>query len=150
YGAAQGLAQWGDPRAVKPLMELIEDETWHEEARLAACEALAWCADGKTMEEVAKKAKDFGSKKGLKQVIGTCYASTLALRPVPSAVPGLVDILTPESDLNLRMAIARAIGVSGFDAAVEAKLFEKLQNPETRNAAALALVMGGTTDTAAR
>lgn len=29
YGAAQGLAQWGDPRAVKPLMDLIEDETWH-------------------------------------------------------------------------------------------------------------------------
>src|SRR6185503_7491465 len=39
YGAAQGLAQWGDSRAVKPLMEFIEDETWHEEARLAACEA---------------------------------------------------------------------------------------------------------------
>jgi hypothetical protein len=65
-------------------------------------------------------------------------------------VPGLVELLTPEIDLNLRMAIARAIGVSGFDAAVETKLFEKLQNPETRSAAALALVMGGSTDTAAR
>ena len=57
----QGLAQWGDARAVKPLIELIEDETWHEEARQAACEALAWCADDKTMADVAKKAKEFAS-----------------------------------------------------------------------------------------
>jgi len=133
YGASQGLAQWGDPRAVKPLMDLIEDETWHEEARQAACEALAWCAKEKT-----------------KQIIGACYAGTLALRPVPSAVPGLVDLLTPDLDLGVRMAVAHAIGVSGFDAATEAKLFEKLQNAETRNAAALALVMGGNTDTASR
>ncbi len=151
YGAAQGLAQWGDPRAVKPLTELIEDETWHEEARQAACEALAWCADDKTMADVAKKAKDFAAKKDkTKQVIGACYASTLALRPVPAAVPGLVDLLTPDLDLGVRMAIARAIGVSGFDAATETKLMEKLKDAETRNAAALALLMGGSPDTASR
>jgi HEAT repeat protein len=151
YGAAQGLAQWGDARAVKPLMELIEDETWHEEARLAACEALAWCADDKAMAEVAKKAKEFSSKKEKsKQVIGACYAATLALKPVPGAVPTLVDLLTPDIELGVRVGIARAIGVSGFDAATEAKLFEKLQNAETRNSAALALIMGGSADTAAR
>jgi HEAT repeat protein len=157
YGAAQGLAQWGDPRAVKPLMELIEDETWHEEARQAACEALAWCADDKTMADIAKKAKEFAGKrtaKGepdkIKQVIGACYSYTLALRPVPSAVPGLVDLLTPDLDLGVRMAIARAIGVSGFDPASEQKLFDKLKDPETRNAAALALIMGGSADTASR
>jgi HEAT repeat protein len=151
YGAAQGLAQWGDARAVKPLMELIEDETWHEEARLAACESLAWCADDKTMLEVAKKAKEYGSKKEpLKQVIGTCYASTLALRPVPAAAPGLAELLKPDVDLNLRMTLARALGVSGFDADTEAKLVEKLKDVEIRNAAALALIMGGSADTAAR
>ena len=151
YGAAQGLAQWGDARAVKPLMELIEDETWHEEARQAACEALAWCADDKTMTEVAKKAIDFTKmNKPPKQVIGACYAATLALRPVPTAVPALVDLITPDLDRGVRLAIAHAIGVSGFDSTVEGKLFEKLQNAETRNSAALALVMGGSTDTAAR
>jgi HEAT repeat protein len=157
YGAAQGLAQWGDPRAIKPLTELIEDETWHEEARQAACEALAWCADDKTMMEVAKKAKDYAGRKTakgepdkVKQVIGACYSYTLALRPVPAAVPGLIELLTPDLDLSVRMAFARAIGVSGFDAASEAKLFEKLKDPETRNAAALALLMGGSTDTASR
>ncbi|APR85296.1 HEAT repeat protein [Minicystis rosea] len=151
YGASQGLAQWGDGRAVKPMMELIEDETWHEEARQAACESLAWCADDKTMTEVAKKAKEYAAKKEKpKQLIGACYAATLALRPVPTAVPALVDLLTPDLDLGVRMAISRAIGVSGFDAATEAKLFEKLTNVEIRNAAALALILGGSTDTAAR
>ncbi len=150
-GASNGLAQWGDARAIKPLMELIEDETWHEEARQAACEALAWCADDKTMTEVAKKAKDFASKKEpAKAVIGACYAATLALRPVPAAVPALVDILTAELDLTVRMAVARAIGVSGFDAASEAKLYEKMKDVELRNAAALALILGGSTETAAR
>src|SRR6185369_17752383 len=63
YGASQGLGQWGDARASRPLMELIEDETWHEEARQAACDALAWCADDKTMAEVAKKAKEYTAQK---------------------------------------------------------------------------------------
>jgi HEAT repeat protein len=151
YGAANGLAQWGDSRAVKPLMELIEDETWHEEARQAACEALAWCADDKTMLEVAKKAKEFTSKKEIpKKVIGACYAQTLALKPVPSAVPDLVKLLTQDLEIGLRFAIARAIGVSGFDAATEAELFKKLEDVEVRNSAALALIMGGNADTAAR
>jgi len=151
YGAAQGLAQWGDGRASKPLMEFIEDETWHEEARQAACDALAWTADDKTMSEVAKKAKEYGAKKEpRKQLIGACYASTLSLKPVPAIAGELADLLTPELDLGLRMAYARAIGIGGFDAATEAKLFEKLQNPEIRNAAALALILGGTTETAAR
>jgi hypothetical protein len=151
YGASQGLAQWGDPRAGKPLMEFIEDETWHEEARQAACDALAWAADDKTMSEVAKKAREYGAKKEpRKQVIGACYASTLSLKPVPAVVPELADLLTPDLDIGLRMAYARAIGIAGFDAATEAKLYDKLQNPEIRNAAALALILGGSSETAAR
>ncbi|MCK6589880.1 MAG: HEAT repeat domain-containing protein, partial [Polyangiaceae bacterium] len=151
YGAAQGLAEWGDGKAAKPLMEFIEDESWHEEARLAACEALAWCADDKALTEVAKKAKEYSAKKEpRKQVIAACYATTLSLKPSPAAVPLLADMLTSEVDPGVRIAIARAIGVSGVDAATEAKLFEKLKDVEVRNPAALALVMGGSPETAAR
>lgn len=151
YGAAQGLAEWGDNKAVKPLMELIEDETWHEEARLAACEALAWCADDKTMEEVAKKAKEYGAKREpRKQVIAACYATTLTNRPMPAAAGTLADMLSVDLDPGVRIAFARAIGMSPLDAAVEAKLFEKLKDVEVRNAAALSLVLGGSRETAAR
>ncbi|WP_438040997.1 HEAT repeat domain-containing protein [Sorangium sp. So ce128] len=151
YGASQGLAEWGDPRAVEKLTKLIEDELWHEEARQAACESIAWCADDKAMIEVAKKAKEFASKKEpRKQLIGACYASSLALRPVPGAAAELVTLLTADVDPGVRMAIARAIGIGGFDEAVQGQLFEKLKDVEVRNAAALALILGGTSDTAAR
>lgn len=151
YGSAQGLAQWGDERAVKPLIELIEDETWHEEARQAACEALAWCADEKTMLEVAKKAKEFSSKKEpRKQLIGACYASSLALKPVPKMASELTDLLTPDVEPGIRMAVARAIGAGGFDQAVEEKLYGKMTDVEIRNNAALALILGGSSETAAR
>jgi hypothetical protein len=59
-------------------------------------------------------------------------------------------MLTTDVDPAVRVAIARAIGVSGVDAATEAKLFEKLKDVEIRNPAALALVLGGSADTAAR
>src|SRR6185312_11882327 len=109
-GASNGLAQWGDPRAIKPLEDLIEDETWHEEARQAACEALAWCADDKAMADVAKKAKEFASKKEkTKQFIGACYALTLTNKPVPAVAPALVDLITPDLDLGVRMALGHAV-----------------------------------------
>ena len=151
YGASQGLGEWGDGKAVKPLIDLIEDETWHEEARDEACAALAWCADDKTMLDVAKKAKDYASQKDpRKQFIGQCYANTLSLKPVVGAVPALIDLLVPGLDVRVRVGVARAIGSSGIDAASEAKLFDKLKDAEVRNSAALALVLGGSADAAAR
>ena len=151
YGGAQGLAHFGDPKAVDTMMKFIEDETWHEEARQAACEAIAWCADEKQMSEIAKKAVEFSGKSDAKkQLIGACYASALALKPVPAVVAQLTDTLTPQTALGVRVAIANAIGKSGFDEATQNKLFEKLKDPEIRNAAALALILGGTPDTAAR
>ncbi len=151
YGSAQGLGEWGDPRAAKPMMELIEDETWHEEARLAACEALAWCAKPEDMKEIAKRAIKFGKEQGArKQFIGACYATTLSLRPMPEVVGELEGLLTPDLDPSLRFAFAVAIGASKIDDATRDKLFEKLKNPELRNAAALALIRGGDTSTATR
>jgi HEAT repeat protein len=151
YGASEGLSHMGDPRAVKPLMEFVEDELWHAEAREAAARAIAWCGDEKVMAEVAAKAKDFASRQGeRKQLIGGIYARALAVRPMPAAVPALVDLLSTGVQPEARFALARAIGASGFDAASEAKLFEKLKDVELRNAAALALVMGGSAETAAR
>lgn len=151
YGAANGLAHWRDPRAAVPLMTFIEDETWHEEARLSACEALAWCADDKTLAEVTRKAQALGlSQDAKKNLIGVCYATTLSTRSAPNLVAQWVDGLVPALTPDLRMAFGRAIGVSGFDAGIEGKLLKKLENAELRHAAALALMLGGTPDAAAR
>jgi HEAT repeat protein len=151
-GAAEGLGEWGDPRAVKGMVELIEDEKWNEEARLAACSALAWCATPDDMKEVAKKSIKFGSEKTnpRKQLIGACYATTLSLKPMPEIAGDLVELITPEMDPGLRNAFAQAIGATPLTDAVRDKLFEKMKVPETRNAAALALILGGDTSTASR
>lgn len=151
YGASQGLAHFGDARAVGPLMAFIEDEMWHEEARVAACEALAWCADGKTMADLVRKAVSFSqSTDPAKMVIGRCYGQTLSLRPAAEIVPLLVDLIGPELDADLRMAFGVALGIRGFDAASEEKLFRRLEDPASRQAAALALVRGGSAMAAAR
>jgi len=151
YGASNGLAHWGDARAVGPLMTFIEDETWHEEARVAACEALAWCADAKTMGEVARKAQTFGqSKESPKMAIAACYAQTLSLRPVPEMVPQPVGAPGPSASVELPMEYVRALGMCGFYAASQEKLFRKLEDPASRQAAALALILGGNADTAVR
>lgn len=150
YGASQGLSEFGDPKAVKPLTELIEDELWHEEARVAACEALAWCAEDKDIQEIAKKAQSFAAKpEPKKQFIGGCYAITLATRSFAGSGV-LAGMLTPNLPPGVLVAMGRAIGASPIDVAVTAQLNERLSSAETRTAAALALILGGNADTAAR
>ena len=155
-GAAQGLAQWGpqkDAQVADKLMEFIEDPLWHEEAREAACDALAWTGSEATLAKVAEKVGKFASSQdGKEQFIGACYAVTLSRKSVPGAVNMMVDLLRPELEVTVRFVLGHAIGVSGLAESPEAekKLFELLNNPETRNAAALALILGGSTSTAAR
>ncbi|NUP09285.1 MAG: HEAT repeat domain-containing protein [Polyangiaceae bacterium] len=150
-GASEGLAEYGDPKPVKRLMEFIEDDTWHEEARLAACSAVAWTGTPEDMKEVAKRAIQFGKDtKASKIFIGGCYATALALRPVPEAQSDLADLLTPDMPIPVRNAVAQAIGSAPLEKGVREKLFEKMKNDETRNSAALALILGGDTSTAAQ
>jgi HEAT repeat protein len=156
YGAANGLAQWGpkdDSKAEEKLQEFIEDKLWNEEARFQACAALAWVAKDETLLKVVEKIGKFAaSAEPKEQLIGACYADTLSRRPIPTAVAMMVDLMRPELEVNVRYTLARAIGVTGLADAPDAekKLFDMLQNPELRNPAALALVMGGSADTAAR
>ena len=155
-GAAQGLAQWGpqdDTKVEDTLMEFIEDKTWHEEAREAACDALAWVSKEETLSKVTEKVGKFAAATDPKeQFIGACYAQTLTRRPVPAAVGMMIDLMRPELELGVRTVLARAIGVTGFQEGSddEKRLFELLKSSELRNAAALALVLGGSADTAAR
>ncbi|MBI4953634.1 MAG: HEAT repeat domain-containing protein [Myxococcales bacterium] len=150
-GAADGLSEWGDPKAQKPLIDLIEDVKWHAEARVAACNALAWVAEDKTIDEVVQKVSKFAADKDPeKQGVAACYAETLQRRPTPAAVPGLVALLKPDLQIGPRFAIAAAIGMAGVSGDAEQKLFDLLKEAELRNAAGLALIMGGSADAAAR
>ncbi len=149
-GASYGFAQWGDPKAYPLLVKYIEDKQNNEQSRLDACFSLAWVATDEQMKEVARKVKELDNPDPKVQLIRTCYLETLVRRPVPEATATLVDLINGRSDLVVQHQAARAVGFGGMSAETAAKLFEKLNDPATRNDAALALLIGADADTARR
>jgi len=69
---------------------------------------------------------------------------------VPGTASALISLMTPQSAVETRHQVARAIAKGGFDAAVEGQLFAMMSDDAMMNDAALALILGGTPETAAR
>lgn len=149
-GASDGFSEWGDNKAFKPLMNYILDPKEHEEAREHACMALAWVATDEEMVKVAETIEEHGGDDKKEQVIRWCLLETLVQRPVPGTASALLPMLKSGSELSLRHQVARAIGKAGLSADVTAKLFELLEDESLQLDAALALMLGGTPETAAR
>jgi HEAT repeat protein len=147
YGAADGFAQWGDSKAYPELGKYIEDKENNEQSRIEACFALSWVASDDQMKEVVKKVHDFNKPEPASSLIRSCYLETLIHRPVPEATAGLLDLIKPEIDLDVRHQAARAIGFGGITKAMLPAIQEKLTSPETRTDAELALLLGGDADT---
>jgi HEAT repeat protein len=149
-GAADGMAQWQDPKGFKPLMKYIEEPKENEQSRMAACAALPWVATKEDMLEVAKKVQEYKKTDKADSFRRACLLEAFIRRPVQGIAAALLPMLTPESALETRHQVAAAIGKAGFDKDVEGKLFELMKNESLINDAALALVLGGTPDVAAR
>ncbi len=150
-GVADGFAEWGDTRAYKPLTEYIEDQKENEQARMQACFALGWVTPADKLKEIPEKITKFATSGDEKdQFIAGCYSETLARRSLPEANGDLIKLIKPEMAPMLRLNIAQAIGFAGLRPEDEQPLFELMANPEVRNNAALALVVGGSEDAAAR
>jgi HEAT repeat protein len=149
-GAADGFSQWRDNKAFKPLLEYIEDPKQNEQSRKSACAALAWVAEKDDFLEIAKKIEQYKGNEKKDEVRRECLLETLIQRPVPGTAGALLSLFTPESAIETRHQVARALAKGGFDAAIEAKLFEMMGNEVLMNDAALALMLGGSPETAAR
>ncbi|HVJ20842.1 MAG TPA: HEAT repeat domain-containing protein [Polyangiaceae bacterium] len=149
-GAADGLSQWRDHKSFKPLLAYIEEPKNNEQSRMQACSALAWVAEKEDFLEVAKKIQQYSGNEKPDQVRRACLLETLIQRPVPGTASALMSLMTPESMLETRHQVARAIAKGGFDQAVETQLFELMKNEALMDDAALALILGGSTETAAR
>ncbi|MEY4547170.1 MAG: hypothetical protein RL685_3365 [Pseudomonadota bacterium] len=149
-GASQGFAEWGDHRAFPHLVAYIEDPKENEQSRMEACAALAWVSQDEDFVTVAEKIKQYSGPSPQDQVRQACFLETLISRPIAGTSDALIGLLTAESSFPVRHAVARAIGKAGIEANVEAQLFEKLKDERMMNDAALALMLGGTPDVAAR
>jgi HEAT repeat protein len=150
-GAADGFAQWGDPKAYDELVKYIEEPMENEQSRSEACFALSWVATDDQMKDVAKKVHDNTKTDPKANFLRTCYLESLIHRPVPEATASLVDLLTPSvPDVEVRNQMARAIGMGGLTPAMVPTLQSKLSDMSLKADAALALILGGDADTAAR
>lgn len=154
-GAAQGLSHWGQAAggsARNGLRQVIEDPTWHADVRLAACHALAFVADEPTIERLVG---GLGRAPTDDSFTAACYAETLARRARPTRTQGLIAALRRDLPAPARMSLGHAIGRSGWlgagmDAVHEPQLLEMLSEPERRQPAALALMLGGSSKAAVR
>ncbi len=149
-GAAHGFAQWGDSKAYAPLVKYIENSEENEQSRLEACFSLSWVATDEQMIEVVSKVKKFSKADPKESLIRACYLETLIHRPVPSATAGLVELIKPDTDLEVRHQAARAIGFGGVQGPTASKLLELIKDPQVRSDAALAILIGADTDTVSR
>ncbi|HEX7668500.1 MAG TPA: HEAT repeat domain-containing protein, partial [Polyangiaceae bacterium] len=149
-GAAQGLSEWGDHKAFKPLMDYIEEPKENEQSRMEACSAMAWVGNADDMVTVAQKIQKYAGGDPKDEFRRACLLETLITRPIPGTATALMELLKPASSMTTRHQAARAIGKAGFDATVEAKLLEMMKDEQLMVDATLALLLGGTADGAAR
>ncbi len=148
-GAAQGYAEWGNPKAYPMLLKIAEDEKQHENAREQACMAIGWVATDDNMKDVVERAKAAGGD-AKKQQLRYCLMEALIRKPQPAAIPDLLKLLDKSTDTAPRHQVARAIGWAGVDKTTETALFEKMKDKDLMTDAALALLLGGSEDAAAR
>jgi hypothetical protein len=149
-GAADGMSEWRDHKSFKPLFDYIQEPKNNEQSRMQACAALAWVAEKEDFIEVAKKIQEYSGNDKPDQIRRACLLETLIQRPVPGTAGAMMSLMTPEAAVETRHQVARAIAKGGFDAAIEAQLFKMMENDALVNDAALALMLGGTPETAAR
>ncbi len=149
-GAADGLSEWRDPKAFKPLLDYIEDPKNNEQSRGSACAALAWVAEKDDFLEIARKISEYKGNEKPDEVRRACLLEALIQRPVAGTAGALISLMTPQSAVETRHQVARAIAKGGFDASVETQLFAMMSDDAMMNDAALALIMGGSPETAKR
>jgi hypothetical protein len=149
-GASDGLSEWRDHKAFKPLFDYIQEPKNNEQSRMSACAALAWVAEKEDFIDVAKKIQEYSSEDKPDQIRRACLLETLIQRPVPGTAGALMSLMTPGAAVETRHQVARAIAKGGFDQTIEAQLFKLMENDAMMNDAALALMLGGSPDTAAR
>jgi HEAT repeat protein len=149
-GSAQGMSEWGEHKAFKPLMDYIQEPKENEQSRMEACSALAWVGNADDMVTVAKQIDKYSGGDPKDEFRRMCLLETLITRPIPGTAGAILELIKPASAMGTRHQAARAIGKAGFDQSIEAKLFEMMKDEQLMVDATLALILGGSPDTAGR
>jgi hypothetical protein len=117
---------------------------------MEACSALAWVAKPEDMVTIAEKIQKYSGGDPKDEFRRMCFLETLITRPIPGTSTAILELIKPSSAMGTRHQAARAIGKAGFDKGIEDKLIEMMKDEQLMVDATLALILGGTPDTAAR
>src|SRR5690606_31744168 len=127
-GAAQGLSELGDAKAMPALLKFVDDRKQHEQARMTACQAAVWLADETVAREIASRIES--ARGGADQAThfrASCWLTALGERPLPAVNATLSGFVATGPREQLELA-ARALGHAGVEAEQEQKLLALLSD----------------------
>lgn len=140
-GAAHGMAETGDARFHDDLLAFVQEPKNNEQARFEACTALAVVATDVQIAALVTKVATSGSSVPA-EATRQCLLETLSRRRLGASATSLLPLVERPPTHETSLAVARALGHNGVDAAVRSRLVAALQSPQSRVAAALALLLG--------
>ena len=146
-GAAQGLAEWGDPRGLEPLLRYIDDPLNNEQARREACLAAVWIAPDAELPKLLDKALA-GRTTPQDDFRALCLLSGFERRPRKNAA--LWTLLTGP-DRTLGLSAARILGRAGLTKEEQTAALDRLPHDDkAHDRVALALLLGAEPEVATR
>jgi HEAT repeat protein len=141
--AIRALARFGREDAVEALMTIVEDTHDDFELRANAAASIGLCGNDEHLTSVLAKIQD----DSLDDHARRYYVQALWQKPRPGLNGQLLDLIASDANTAIRRAAALAVGYSG-DESVSPRLMEMLESSQTRQEAAIAIILGGSTQAA--
>lgn len=147
-GAAEGLSEWGDPRAFQPLLAYVRDPKNNEQSRQAACTTLAWLARDRETTRLLDEIVRLKSTTKPDEFRRQCLLDGLAYRTTHVDSLRLLPLLEPHQPHELRATAARVMGRAGLFTKLENEVRTRTSSDVSGPDAVVVLVLGGTPETA--
>lgn len=142
--AVRAIGRYGRPEAAEALMTIIEDAEDDLRLRSDAGLALGAVADDATLAAILDKV----TGTTVEETARRYYIGALWQHPSRAMSSRLLDVVANTAlATDVRLPIAVAVGYAA-DPANDARLIQLLDNPQTDDGAAFAIVLGGGEDTA--
>lgn len=144
--AVRAIGRYGRPQAARALMTIIEDPLDDIRLRNEAGLALGAIANDEILRQVLAKVQ----QTDLDEPARRYYLGALWQRPSRSMSSALLDLIAnPATPPDVRRPAAVAVGYAA-DPANDARLISMLESDVTKQAAAIAIALGGSTEAAHR
>ncbi|GAB4207375.1 MAG: hypothetical protein OHK0013_24950 [Sandaracinaceae bacterium] len=142
--AVRAIGRYGRPDAAQALMTIIEDAEDDPRLRNDAGLALGAVANDEILERVLTRIQ----ATDLDDAARRFYLGALWQRPSRSIASRLLELIAnPATSSDVRLPAAVAVGYAA-DPANDARLVQLLDSPETDDAAAIAICLGGSEEAA--